>query len=68
MSMSVAKIYYLEGIKECSPVKKCVFCNRTENLQYFRNHILCTDCLISIRKLHSSGYFQQEKFTICKNL
>lgn len=56
MQSSQAKIISLEKIRD-KEKDKCIFCNCSENLQYFKKQIICLNCLKGIQRLYSDGYF-----------
>lgn len=56
MQSAGAKIIALEKIRS-DRNHKCIFCNCSENLQYFRKQVVCLSCLKGIQRLYSDGYF-----------
>jgi len=56
MQSAGTKIIALEKIRS-SKSNKCIFCDCSENLQYFKKQIICLNCLKGIQRLYSDGYF-----------
>lgn len=48
---SGAKVLDL-SVYRAKKADKCIFCNCPDNLYFFRNQIVCLECLLNIQKLY----------------